>query len=219
MPKHSPSTPPAATVNPPSDNVTVASSIRSTRMLKGLKLREIAEQIGCSESLLSKIETGRVSPSLTILGKIAKSLEVSVGSLFSPGSQDQVVSRAGQRPVLCVHGAGTSIERLIPPGVDDLLESNLHTLSPGAGSASALSHVGKEVGYVLEGEFELTVGPETFRLQAGDSFTFRSEVMHSYRNPGTTVARILWASTPSRSTSRQWPSPRQQRTAKSPKPR
>jgi transcriptional regulator with XRE-family HTH domain len=168
-------------------------------MLKGLKLREIAEKIGCSESLLSKIETGRVSPSLAVLGKIAQCLEVSMGTLFSPGNQDQVVTRAGQRQILCIHGPGTSVERLISPGGDDLLESNLHTLEPGCGSGSALSHIGKEVGYVLEGEFELKVGPETFLLQAGDSFTFRSEAAHSFRNPGKLLTRILWASTPSRS--------------------
>ena len=180
-------------------SVAVGGSIRSTRKLKGLTLREMADQIGCSESLLSKIENGRINPSLPALGEIARCLQVSVGALFSPGDLQQVVSRAGSRPVTPLHGPGSSIERLVPPTGEHLLESNLHTLMPGAGSASALSHVGEEVGYVIEGEFELIVGQETFTLNAGDSFTFRSEAKHSYRNPGKKVARILWASTPSRS--------------------
>jgi quercetin dioxygenase-like cupin family protein/DNA-binding Xre family transcriptional regulator len=179
--------------------VAVGGSIRSTRKLKGLKLREIADKIGCSESLLSKIETGRIQPSLSVLGEIAKCLQVSVSALFSPGELQQVVSRVGSRPVLALHGPGCTVERLVPPTGDHLLESNLHTLMPGAGTRATLSHEGEEVGYVIEGEFELTVDNEVFTLAAGDSFTFRSEAKHAYRNPGKRVARVLWASTPSRS--------------------
>lgn len=182
-------------------SVAVGGSIRSTRKLKGLKLREMADKIGCSESLLSKIENERISPSLTVLGKIASCLQVSVAALFSPGDLQQVVSRAGTRTVMLLHGPGSSVERLVSPTGDHLLESNLHTLSPGAGSSGILSHEGEEVGYVIEGEFELTVGQEVFILKTGDSFTFRSEAKHAYRNPGQSVARILWASTPSRSSS------------------
>jgi transcriptional regulator with XRE-family HTH domain len=153
---------------PGSATATVGSSIRSLRKLKGLRLRDLAAHIGCSESLLSKIETGSTTPSLPVLARIAESLQVSVGAL-------------------------------VPPGRSHLLEANLHTLAPGAGSRGTLSHVGEEVGYVLEGRFELRVGDAVFQLRAGDSFTFRSEDPHSYRNPGRTTTRVLWASTPSRS--------------------
>ncbi|MDB5998882.1 MAG: DNA-binding protein [Rhizobacter sp.] len=185
---------------PPStfDAASVAGSIRSTRKLKGLKLREMAEQIGCSESLLSKIENARISPSLPMLGKIAASLQVSVADLFSPSDLQQVVSRAGMRPSMRLHGPGSQVERLVPLDGDHLLEGNLHELAPGAGSRSALSHEGEEVGYVIVGEFELTVGHEVFLLKAGDSFNFRSEAKHSFRNPGKTATRIIWVSTPSR---------------------
>ncbi|MDB5880370.1 MAG: hypothetical protein JWP43_248 [Ramlibacter sp.] len=185
------------------DPVAVGGSIRSTRKLKGLKLREMACQIGCSESLLSKIENGRISPSLAILGKIAKSLQVSVGALFSPDESQNIVSRAGLRPVLSLHGTGSCVERLVPPDGDHLLEGNLHTLQPGAGSRGVLSHEGEEVGYVIEGEFELAVGHQVFKLGAGDSFMFRSQAQHAYRNPGKAVTRIIWVSTPSRSSAKQ----------------
>lgn len=193
------SPPAAASLAAARNGVAVGGSIRSTRKLKGLKLREMAERIGCSESLLSKIENSRISPSLAVLGKIAGCLDINVAALFSPADLQQVVARAGSRPVLSLHGPGSSVERLVPPLGDHLLESNLHTLAPGAGSRGKLSHEGEEVGYVIEGVFELTVGHEVFTLRAGDSFTFRSEAPHGYRNPGRSVARVLWASTPSRS--------------------
>ena len=48
----------------------------------------------------------------------------------------------------------------------------------------------------LEGEFELTVDGTTYSLKAGDSFFFRSELPHSYRNPGAIEARVLWVNAP-----------------------
>ena len=59
-----------------------------------------------------------------------------------------------------------------------------------------LVHSGEEIGYVLEGEIELTVDGHKYRAKMGDSFHFRSELPHGYRNVGPTPARILWINTP-----------------------
>lgn len=183
----------------PLESAALGSTIRSTRKLKGLKLREIADRVGCSESLLSKIENGKASPSLAVLGRIAQSLQLAVSDLFFPIDLRQVVSRKGARRAVRLHGVGSSVERLVPADGEHLLEGNLHILAPGAGSHGRLSHEGEEVGYVVAGQFELLLGNEVITLQAGDSFNFRSVIEHAYRNPGTTVARIIWVSTPSRS--------------------
>ncbi len=83
------------------------------------------------------------------------------------------------------------------PSVDgQSLEGNIHVVSPGATNGGEINHIGEEVGYVLEGEFELTVGSTTYHLKAGDSFFFRSELPHSYRNPGEAAARVLWVNSP-----------------------
>lgn len=194
-PRRSSGNSPAA-INAPS--ISVGALVRSTRKLKGLKLMEIADKIGCSESLLSKIETGKITPSRATLVGLADCLQVEVSKLLS-GNAPRVISRAGARPSVELRGPGSSVERLVPPDGKHLIESNLHTLQPGAKSGESLSHQGEEVGYVIEGKFELKVGQEVFTLLPGDSFNFRSEANHSYRNPGKKVSRILWASTPSSS--------------------
>jgi transcriptional regulator with XRE-family HTH domain len=188
------SAPSAGTVDP----VALGGTIRSTRKLKGLKLRQIADQVGCSESLLSKIENGHVSPSLAMLGKIAQTLQLAVADLFFPIDLRQAVSRSGKRQAVTLHGAGSSVERLVPVDGAHLLEGNLHILAPGAGSRGTLSHEGEEVGYVVVGQFELTLGHEVITLEAGDSFNFRSVIEHAYRNPGKEATRVVWVSTPSR---------------------
>ena len=59
-----------------------------------------------------------------------------------------------------------------------------------------IKHVGEDVGYVLEGEFELTIHGTTYCLKAGDSFFFRFELPHSYRYPGAIEARVLRVNAP-----------------------
>mgnify|MGYP001595976022 CR=1 FL=1 len=172
-------------------------NIKSTRMIKGLKLRDLAARVGCSESLISKIENGHASPSLTMLHRIAHSLDVTVPALFAAREAGRgIVARAGERPNTRIDAKGSRLERLVATDAGHLLEGNLHIIAPGGGSEGTLSHVGEEVGFVMTGELELTVGGETHRLAAGDSFVFRSEMPHSYRNPGRSETRVVWVSTP-----------------------
>lgn len=175
--------------------------LRHARKLRGMRLKDLADLAECSESMLSKIETGRAVPSLALVRRIVSGLEVSLHDLFAmPSAEVPLVHRAGGRPTVGVGraGAGPSVvlEFLMPRGDGLMLEANIHTVSPGGSSAGATSHVGEEFGYVLDGELDLTVDGETVRLAKGDSFAFRSERPHAYRNPGAVPARILWVNTP-----------------------
>ena len=179
------------------DEAALGGNVRSTRIIKGLKLRDLADRVGCSESLLSKIENGRASPSVTMLHRIAASLDVTVPALFAARAAGEgMVGRNGERPSTRIDAKGSRLERLVPTGTGHRLEGNLHILAPGAGSAGTLAHEGEEVGFVLTGQLELVVDGEPHRLLAGDSFVFRSELPHSYRNPGRTETRVVWVSTP-----------------------
>jgi mannose-6-phosphate isomerase-like protein (cupin superfamily) len=133
-----------------------------------------------------------------MLHRIARALDVPVAALVSSIDRLHVVSRAADRAAVEVDRAGSRVELLIPVSEEHLLEGHLHVVMPGGGSERVLAHAGEEVGYLVEGRLELTVGTEIYKLQAGDSFNFRSEIAHSYRNPGKTPARVVWVSTPGR---------------------
>ena len=187
---------------PALNQIKIGLRIRHARLTRGLRLREVADQAGCSESLISKIENDRLVPSLNVLHRITAVLGLTVGQLFlrerEPGG---VVSRAGERPVVTLdrlrQGPGIALERLIPYDPVHLLQGSIHIVAPGAGSREALiTHEGEEVGYVIEGELELFVGDETFLVSEGDSFCFRSETPHGYRNRGLGPARVIFINTP-----------------------
>jgi transcriptional regulator with XRE-family HTH domain len=182
--------------------IAIGEKLRHARRLHKLTLKSVAGRIGCSESMLSKIETGRVMPSLQMLARLAEVLGTSVAALFNEEQRMTVtVHHQGERQVMGLgskrdHADHTVLERLIPYAEGRLLNANLHVVPPGGGSNGTLSHLGEEVGFVIEGFIELTVDGKQLLLGAGSSFFFSSSLPHSYRNIGTAVARIVWVNSP-----------------------
>ncbi len=175
--------------------------LRHARMMEGLKLKEVALKADCSESMLSKIENDKVVPSVPTLRRIASALGLTLGELFTRANEpERVVMKAGERPLTAFDplrkGKGIRLERLIPYSSVHLLQSNIHIVEPGGGGDGTVQHPGEELGYVLEGKIELVVAGKAYVLEAGDSFSFRSERAHGYRNIGDTRARILFVNTP-----------------------
>lgn len=67
--------------------------------------------------------------------------------------------------------------------------------APGAastGDGEMVNHEGYEYGYVIEGELEVTIGDEVFKLHAGESLGFDSSIPHIFRNTGRTDMHGVW---------------------------
>lgn len=184
------------------EDIKVGARLRQFRRASGLRLRDVADAAGCSESMLSKLENGQVSPSINMLHRITRALGVNISSLFAPIEHaTPFVQRQGARPVLSGGdaprtGPGLALEALTPHEIHGHLQGHLHVLAPGASSDGEIAHEGEEVGYIVEGQLELTVAGKTAHLGPGDSFFFDSARPHAYRNPGTTVTRVVWVNSP-----------------------
>lgn len=183
------------------DARTLGQKLRHMRKKQKKTLKDVAQLAGCSESMLSKTERGHTIPSLDLLSRIAEIVGGSVAELFSDDMEAPcVVYAQGERRVLELgsksSGGHAMLERLIPYEKGRQLNANLHVVPPGGGSAGTLTHRGEEVGFVIEGYIEITVDGKTHLVGPGGSFFFKSELPHSYRNIGTTPARIVWANSP-----------------------
>lgn len=179
----------------------LGSRLRMLRLNRGLRMRQLADLAGCSESMISKIEKGNAAPSVRALHAISAALGTTIGALFETQQNEGLVKRVGERPVIRLRSEddetpAVALERIAPTQMGALLEVNIHIVEPGAQSDGAISHEGEELGYVLDGCLELTVDDETYFLQTGDSFWFPSTQRHHYHNPGRTLARVLWVNTP-----------------------
>lgn len=183
------------------DELQVGARLKHARLLEGILIRELAERVGCAESMISKIENGKVAPSLDMLQRLVTALNRDLASFFgadinSPG----LIQREGERPISATDairgGSGVSYERLVPFGGGNLLEGNIHRLEPGADKVDPITHQGETLGYVIEGELELTIEATTYRLKAGDSFFFKNHLTNRYRNVSSKLTRLVWVNTP-----------------------
>jgi transcriptional regulator with XRE-family HTH domain len=181
--------------------VRIGARLKHARMVRGLTLKQVADAARCSESFVSKLENDKANPSFAMLHRLAAILGVNVAALFAASDETGgVISHPDNRPVILTDqlrvGKGIKLERLIPYSHAYLLQGNIHHIDTGGRSDGNIVHSGEEVGYVLEGEIELTVDGRKYRARKGDSFHFRSELPHGYRNVGTMPARIIWINTP-----------------------
>ena len=79
--------------------------IKALRLERELQQRQLAEKAGLTPSMVSQIESGRLTPSLNTLGKIAGALGVPIAILFDgqPPARIQV-SRRKDQPVVSFDG-------------------------------------------------------------------------------------------------------------------
>ena len=184
-------------MNEPFDK-SVGARIRGCRKAGRVSLKTIAERTGLSIGYLSQIERGISSPSLRAVALVADALAVDFATLFPRGEKadpgDAVVFKSSDRVGMPLDLVGVRKELLTPGGIGGGLRLYLMTIEPGGHSGENFyAHAGEEAGTVLEGDFELTVEKEVFRLSVQDSFRFRSRRPHRWRNLGTTVCRVLWS--------------------------
>ncbi len=181
----------SATPSPPRDSI--GPRLRQERVSKKKSLAEVAKAAEISVGFLSAIERSNMSASVGTLRKLARFYGMNVLDLFEHEDSTHPVVRKNERKALS-GGAGVNME-LLARG-HTVLEPHLFRVAPGSGSGSAYSHEGEEFMYLLQGELEIQLGGEHYRLRAGDSMNFQSSTPHEWRNPGKKETVILWVNTP-----------------------
>jgi transcriptional regulator with XRE-family HTH domain len=179
----------------------VGEKIRLVRERKTLTLRQVAQEAGVSESLVSQIERNKVSPAIDTLLSIADALDIDLEYLFSDYRKERTVRvvKAGDRPVLTKPGVRYERFAQIEQGQESRkgIEAYQIDIEPGASTGNDdYGHEGSELGVVVDGRAELQVGTRRFSLEEGDSASFSSDFPHRLVNVGETNLRVFWVITP-----------------------
>lgn len=163
--------------------VSIGRQVRAFRRKLDMTVVELAKTSGMSAGMLSKIENGITSPSLSTLQALSRALNVPVTALFRKYEEleDATVVRAG---------AGLRTERrgtrnghgyqLLGHSLTDTVsvEPFLITIETGAEPFAMFQHSGTEFIYVLEGELAYRHGDKSYTLGPGDSIFFNSDAPH-----------------------------------------
>src|SRR5215211_4680786 len=169
--------------------------VRALREGMDLSLRDLAQRSGVSAPMLSQVERGETSPTLTVAERIADGLELSLSQLLRLDETDGVSvvlaseRRTGGRP-------GHRYEVLTPPLPGQRAEVSLHTLAPGAGTGGPgdppMHEPGsRETAVVAEGRVRLVCAGVAHDLERGDAVTFDADLPHHFENPGERDARFF----------------------------
>ncbi|MER8427318.1 MULTISPECIES: cupin domain-containing protein [unclassified Mesorhizobium] len=177
-------------------DVRVGRRVRALRLERNLSLAELAAKAGVSIGALSQIERGMSSLRVRVIWPLAAALDIEPSALIADGNDagnDLYCVRANSRRQIPVKSEGIAKALLSPPAAT--LTGMLVTVEAGGGTAEAYAHAGHEFGFVLSGEVELVVDSTRYGLKAGDSFAFKSTLLHAFRNPGSERCQILWVNT------------------------
>lgn len=179
-------------------NPTLGADLRALRKARGLTLAEIAARLDRSVGWLSQVERDMSDPSIADLRQIADCLGVPMSMLFGSGSaavgEQGYVVRAGARRAM---GSGDEglIEELLSPDLTDDFEVVHSTFEPRSRMLVAAQRPTQELGYVISGRLDLTIGGRPFTVRTGDSFRIRNEP-YQWANPYDEPATVIWVIAP-----------------------
>lgn len=168
----------------------VGGNLRRLRTKRQLSLERLAQLSGVSRAMLGQIELGQSAPTINVLWKIARALEVTFSALISTRTQSgALVLRSEEAKTLSSKDRSFTSRALFP--FDEPRRVEFYELRlAGGGVEDADGHAPgtSENLVVTAGVVEIDVAGETHRLTAGDSILFEADAPHAYRNPGKVEA-------------------------------
>ena len=166
----------------------IGEKLRALRLRKKMGLVELSRHTGLSAAMLSKVERGKLFPTLPTLLRIALVFSVGLEYFFSDDQKRRVLAivRRAERKRFPERPDGRDIsfyfESLDFAAVERKLNAYYAEFQPlPPGKARPHHHPGVEFLSVMRGKLEMRIGTEEYVLDSGDSIYFDSSVPHSYR--------------------------------------
>ena len=177
----------------------IGGKIRALRLKKKMGLVELGQHTGLSPALLSKIERGRLFPTLPTLLRIALVFSVGLDFFFAGAREKPLIAvvRKAERVRLPEQPGARHIafrfESLDYPATERRFNSYYAEFFPALpDQLRPHTHLGVEFIYVLAGRLSVHIDSDEYALDAGDSMYFDSSIPHGYRRSrGRTCSAIV----------------------------
>jgi transcriptional regulator with XRE-family HTH domain len=180
----------AVAINDQLDPVVLGARVRALRDASSLSLRDLAARSGVSAPMLSQVERGDTSPTLTVAARIAAGLDLRLSQLLRLDEDGAVtIVRAGERQRGGNTRRGHRFEVMTSGQPGQRSELSRHTLAPGATTGAPddppMHEPGsRETALVEQGAVVLVCDGQRHELQTGDCVTFDADLPHHFENPG-----------------------------------
>lgn len=174
------------------NSLQIGTRIRNLRLVQKRTLQDIANACDLSKSMVSKIETNAVVPSVATLVKIAKSLGINVSVLMEENDTQSsvMISYEKANNNITQTDRGYHIFPFASEFKDKKMQPFLFIGKKGEVKEHHLTHEGEEFIHVLEGEMKLQVGNLEYSMKQGDSVYFNALEQHGIMPVTDTVKYI-----------------------------
>ena len=166
-------------------------NLRRLRTRRGHSLERLAKLSGVSRAMLGQIETGKSTPTIGLLWKVATALDVPFANLLAAhAASGTALLRRDEAKVLSSSDGRFTSRALFPFDSERRVEFYELRLAPNhREDADAHAPGTKENLVVVKGAVEIATAQERpVTLGEGDAIVFEADVAHSYRNLGSTEA-------------------------------
>ena len=168
----------------------VGANLHRLRVRRGLSLERLSHLSGVSRAMLSQIELHRSTPTINVLWRISKALDLPFSALIAarPSAGTRVL-RESDAKVLASHDGSFTSRALFP--FDESRRAEFYELrlrEGGRESADPHPPGTTENLVVAAGRVVIEVGGSETELATGDTILFQADVPHSYTNPDSSPA-------------------------------
>jgi transcriptional regulator with XRE-family HTH domain len=182
----------------------IGAQVREIRRDTDLSIADLANAAGISPGMLSKIENGQISPSLSTLEALSSALAVPITKLFAAYEDRRDCSFVKAEKGVVIERRGTKVGhvyQLLGHSVrgEVVVEPYLITLKEDAVPYTGFQHSGVEFIFMLSGEVVYQHAEQKYRLKAGDALMFDSGALHGPEEltslPATYLSIIVYPGT------------------------
>lgn len=175
----------------------VALRLQQLRLMYGFSQRELAKRAGVTNSSVSMIEQGRVSPSISSLEKILQGLPMTLRDFFTFNPHKG--TRNFYRSFEIYQGSENGIDSYCFDRSDQASNSLVYRVfNPGSDTGTAMIVPKCDCsGFVVHGTMEVTVNNELQMLDAGDGFLVETFYPYRLRNISDQKAIVVICHHPS----------------------
>lgn len=166
------------------------------RQDRGLSQRELARRAEMTNSTLSMIEQGKVSPSVASLERILSAIPISLEAFFSNNAAQVGVYRTEELARVDLPGSTILMLNLPETALAGCYLAK-QIIQPGAAvSINWLRRSGVIAAMVAKGEVKVVIDADEHLLKEGDCLHFNLRRSHSITNPGSVPAELICSSLP-----------------------
>lgn len=171
--------------------------LRALREARGFSQRALAKRAGVTNGFISQIEAAKINTSLSALKRVLDGFPIGLSEFFAyePENREEIFFAAEE--LIEIGKDRISYKQVGSSSPSNSLQMLYEVYAPGADTGRVmLSHQGEEVGIVIEGHLEVTVGDQRKILGPGDAYMFKSTAPHRFKALQSHQCVVVSACTP-----------------------